>query len=554
MNSLGVAAGSWVALYLGYRCYGGLLSRVWEVDPDRPTPAVQQRDGVDYIPTKHWIVLFGHHFASIAGAGPVLGPVLACAVWGWLPALAWLVAGAIFLGAAHDFSSLMASLRAQGRSIAEITEAHLGHRVRLIFGAFLWLALVLVVAVFAQLAAQTLVMRPQLVVPTFGLVAVAMLVGLMMYRWGVPSVPATAVGLVLLGGLLLLGYRLPLELPFGPSNQLVWMVILFAYCYCASVLPVNLLLQPRDYLSTFLLIFGVGLGYLGLAITHPAIQAPPVTSFTGSSGPLWPMLCVIIACGAISGFHSLVASGTTSKQLANEREAQRVGYGAMIVESAAGVLALMAVAAGLAWGRAPDAYGALLADTGPLVTFAHGYQVLTAPLLGGAGAVVALVILNAFVLTTLDTATRITRYLGEELLGHRLGPGVARNRFLSTLPVVVFAFYLSLGPFQKVWPVFGSANQLIGALALLVLTVVLVRRGRPGLYAAIPAAFMLVTTVAALIYQGRVFLGEGKLLLAGLSAALLVLSLMMVLDSARAFLAARGRPQPAAGRAADRTG
>jgi len=534
MSSLAIAAVSCAALYLGYRFYGDVLSRLWEVRADRPTPATELYDGVDYVPAKHWVVLFGHHFASIAGAGPIIGPTLACAVWGWAPALLWLVLGSIFMGAVHDFSSLMASLRARGKSIAEITEEHLGHRVRVIFGGFLWLALVLVVAVFAQLAAQTFVTEPRMVIPTFGLIAVALLVGCMMYRWNVSAWLATAMGLAMLAGLIYLGYRRPVSLPWGEHSQLVWMVLLLVYCYFASILPVNLLLQPRDYLATFLLIFGVGAGFLGLVLTRPAMQSPPVIAFSGSAGPLWPMLFVIIACGALSGFHSLVASGTSSKQLPSEAHAKKVGYGAMIVESAVGVMALMAVAAGLRWGDGASAYGTLLREKGPLVTFATGYATMTAPIFGAVGALIALTVLNAFVLTTLDTATRITRYIGEELFAGGLAIKPLRNRYLSTLLVVALAFYLALGPFQTVWPVFGSANQLIGALSLLVVTVVLWRRGARFIYALVPFVFMLATTVAALVYQGRQFLGERKLLLAGICGALLVLAMMMVVDSLRA--------------------
>jgi carbon starvation protein len=540
MSSLAIAALSCAALYLGYRFYGNVLARLWDVRADRPTPANELYDGVDYIPAKHWVVLFGHHFASISGAGPIIGPTLACAIWGWAPALVWLVLGSIFMGAVHDFSSLMASLRARGKSIAEITEQHLGHRVRVILGGFLWLALVLVVAVFDQLAAQTFVMEPRMVIPTFGLIAVALLVGFIMYRRNVPAWAATAIGLAMLATLIVLGYRNPVSLPWGEHNQLVWMVVLFVYCYCASILPVNLLLQPRDYLATFLLIFGVGAGFLGLVLTRPAMQSPPVIAFSGSLGPLWPMLFVIIACGALSGFHSLVASGTTSKQLPSEAHAKKVAYGAMIVESAVGVMALMAVAAGLHWGPGAGAYGALLKEKGPLVTFATGYAAMTAPIFGAVGALIALTVLNAFVLTTLDTATRITRYIGEELFADGLAIKPLKNRYLSTLLVVALAFYLALGPFQTVWPVFGSANQLIGALALLVLTVVLWRRGARFVCALVPFVFMLVTTLAALVYQGRHFLGERKLLLAGICGALLVLALMMVVDSVRAV--ARRRP------------
>jgi len=541
MNSLALAAAACTALYLGYRFYGGFFARLWNVDPERKTPAVRRRDGVDYIPARHWVVLFGHHFASIAGAGPIVGPVLACAVWGWLPALLWVVIGAIFLGAVHDFSALMASLRAEGKSIADIAETHLGHRVRLIFGAFLWVALVLVVAVFLQLAAQTFVMKPQMVIPTFGLIPAALLAGVMMYRWEMRPWIATVIGLAILTMLMVVGYYRPVALPWEPGqNHVIWMLVLGAYCYCASILPVNILLQPRDYLSTFLLIFGMGAGYVGLALTHPKVQAPPFVAFSGSLGMLWPMLFVTIACGAISGFHSLVASGTTSKQLANEADAPRIGFGAMIVEGAVGVLTIMAVVAGLRWGAGDDTYAVMLRKQGPLVTYATGYSHLTAPLLGSVGGLIALTVLNAFVLTTLDTATRITRYVSEELFGEGLGIKPLRSRWISTLIVVECAFYLALFPLNTVWRVFGSANQLIGALALLVVTVVLQRLHKPTLYTLVPAIFMLVTTVGALVFQAEALLREKQVVLVVIAWALVLLSLMMVADSVIAVRKNRG--------------
>ncbi len=545
MNSLTLAAVGCAALYLGYLFYGRVIARLWGLQPDRKTPALESPDGVDYVAAKHWTVLFGHHFASIAGAGPILGPVLACVVWGWFPALLWILLGSIFFGAVHDFSALMASLRARGRSIAGIAEDNLGRRVRIIFGAFLWLALILVVAVFAHVGAQSLTTMPQVVIPTFAIILVAIVIGNMMYQWGVPQWVATIIGLALLFAFLVIGYFVPIELPWGERNVLVWTAILLAYAYVASITPVNLLLQPRDYLSTFVLYIGLGAGYVGLLFTAPRMQTPAVQHFSSSQGPLWPMLFVIVACGAISGFHSLIASGTTPKQLATEADAPRIGYGAMIVEGALATLALIAVCAGLRWGAGAGSYAALLEEKGPLVTFATGFATLTEPLFGVLGALVAITVLKTFVLTTLDSATRITRYIGEELFGEGLGIGPLRNRFLSTALIIALAFYLALGPWQTVWPVFGSANQLIAGLALVVVTVVLWRRRRPTFYTLAPAVFMLVTTMGALVYQGQRFLKEGKPVLCAISIVLLVLALLMVADSLYRVLrqrAARSRP------------
>ena len=556
MNSLGIAAVSCLALYLGYLFYGRFMARLWDLDPNRKTPAMEAADGVDYIPARHWTVLFGHHFASIAGAAPIVGPAIACAVWGWLPALLWIVIGSIFMGAVHDFSSLMASLRARGRSIADIAEENLGHRVRLIFGGFLWLALILVVAVFAHLGAQTLTTMPQVVLPTLGVIVAAILLGIMMYRWHLPQWIATVIGLVLLFGFIVLGYFVPITLPFGSehANALAWTAILLVYAYFASITPVNLLLQPRDYLSTFVLYLGLGAGYLGLVLTHPNLQAPPVQQFSGSLGPLWPMLFVTIACGAISGFHSLIASGTTSKQLASEADATRIGYGAMIVEAALGVLAIMAVCAGLHWGTGDDTYTSLLANKGPLVTFANGFANLTRPLLGPLGALVAITVLKTFVMTTLDSATRITRYIGEELFGQGMGIKQLRNRFVSTAIIIALAFYLALGPWEIIWPLFASANQLIAGLTLVVVTVVLWRRRRPTVYTLVPAVFVLATTAGALVYQTKSFLSTGKVALAVISIALLVLALLMVFESVWRVLSGRSAPPaqaPATGEGGD---
>ncbi|MBN1461931.1 MAG: carbon starvation protein A, partial [Armatimonadetes bacterium] len=504
MNSLTLAALCCAGLYLGYLFYGRIIARLWDFQPDRPTPAQESPDGVDYVAARHWTVLFGHHFASIAGVGPIVGPLLACAVWGWLPTVLWVVIGSVFLGAVHDFSSLMASLRARGKSIAEMAETNLGHRVRVIFGAFLWLALILVVAVFAHFGAQTLAMTPQVVIPTFGVIVVALIVGYLLYQRNMPQAPATVIGLALLGGCIYLGYRVPIELPWGEQNILAWTLILLAYAYVASITPVNLLLQPRDYLSTFVLYLGLLAGYTGLVLTRPDIQAPAVRAFSSDTqGPLWPMLFVIVACGAISGFHSLIASGTTAKQLGNEGDAPRIGYGAMIIEGALAVLAVVAVVAGLKW-SGQSSFTELLAEKGPLGTFAAGFAALTRPIFRDPflGSLVALTILKTFVMTTLDSATRITRYIGEELFADGLGLGFLRNRFMSTALIVGAALYLALGSWQNVWPVFGSANQLIAALALLVLTVILWRRGKATVYTLVPFLFMMVTTIGALIYQG----------------------------------------------------
>jgi carbon starvation protein len=318
-------------------------------------------------------------------------------------------------------------------------------------------------------------------------------------------------------------------------------VILLLYAYFASIIPVNLLLQPRDYLSTFVLYIGLLAGYVGIVLTRPVIQAPPVMSFVGSIGPMWPMLFVTVACGAVSGFHSLIASGTTAKQLGSEANAPRVGYGAMIVEGALALLAVVAVTAGLRWGSGPQAFPGMLEGGSPLPAFANGFAALTEPIFGVLGALVGLTVLKTFVMTTLDSATRISRYVGEELFGENLRIGLLRNRFVATGIIIGAAFLLATGSWQTVWPVFGSANQLIAALALLVLTVVLWRKGKPIAYTLVPLVLMFATALGALAYQGYGFVEQDRFLLAAITIALIALALVMLADSLRVVL--RGRPR-----------
>lgn len=532
MNSLTIVVIAGISFWAGLRYYAGKIGALWQIDSARKTPAFTESDGVDYVPAKHWTILFGHHFASIAGAGPILGPVIAAVIWGWLPALIWIVLGCIFLGGTHDFSALMISLRHQGRSMADVAQRVLNFRSKIIFAAFILLSLLLVMAVFAVVSAKTLVSVPTLVIPTFGLILVAIVIGLMIYRWKWNQLIATIIGIILLIGLLVLGNYIPVTLKVANPLTL-WILILFVYAFFASVLPVNVLLQPRDYLSTFILFFGLFFGYLGLVITHPAIHAPAFISWRGSQqGHLWPMLCVIIACGAISGFHSLIAGGTTSKQLANERDAKRIGYGGMILEGILAVLALLCVTAGLHWtdtaGQSGLIYPQLMKTGDWIGTFSTGYGQITKPILGTLGASFAAIMLNAFVLTTLDSATRINRYITEELFGEGLKIKIFKNRYFSTLIIIGLALWFALGNWQAIWPIFGASNQLVAALALMLVYVYLASTKRPSRKILYPAIFMLITALAALIWQGVRFFRQQNILLLTISCLLFILSVFMI--------------------------
>ncbi|MCX7926963.1 MAG: carbon starvation protein A [Candidatus Omnitrophica bacterium] len=539
MNSVFVVLISMLWFLLAYIFYGNLIqNKVWRLDLFKKTPAVEQHDGRDFVAAKHWTILFGHHFSSIAGAGPIIGPVIACALYGWLPAFLWVIFGAVFLGGMHDFSALVLSLRHSGTTVGNVTEHVISRRSRLVFSIFLWLALILVVAVFAAVTAQTLISEPKIVVPTFSLVAIAILFGLMVYRFSTPQWLATIICVFLMGLSIWIGMYLPIQLSSSAALK-IWILVLLLYAFVASIVPVHILLQPRDYLSVFILLFGLVLGYLGIFLTQPTIKTPAFVQFKSNEGTLWPVMFVLIACGAISGFHSLIASGTTSKQLPQKRHAKVVALGGMLLEGALAVMAIIAVCAGLSWygnNTQTNLYPALIKSSGWIVTFGKGYGELVKPMVGvTGGTLIAIFILNGFVMTTLDSATRICRYITEELFGDALGISFLRNRYAATLFVVILALILALGYWKAIWPVFGASNQLIAALVLLVATVYLFQKGQPTIYTFIPAIFMTVTTAAALVYEIISFWQQRKILLAVIAAILLLLALDMIIEASKAL-------------------
>ncbi len=548
MNTLWIGGALAVWLVLGYRVYGRRLARrLIAPDDTNPVPSGARADGLDYH-AAGTPVLFGHHFSSIAGAGPIVGPLLGVAFFGWLPALLWVALGSVFIGAVHDYLSLMASVRSGGVSVGEIAERTLGRRARLVLSIFLWCALVLVVAVFGVITARTFVARPAIVLPTFGLIGLAMVFGRVVLRGGLRLGPSTLAALAVLAGLIWLGQRVPVDLGetvLGLPAVTFWFWVLMLYCVAASVLPVWLLLQPRDYLSTWILYLGLGGGLLGLLALHPTLEAPAVASLHPAQGPIWPVLFVMIACGAVSGFHSLVAGGTTSKQLARESDGLRVGYGAMILEAALAGLVILIAAGTLRWdGGAIPAVGSLqhlLSEDGggPIVAFATGLGALADAFPGlsaPAGLFFGMLMINAFVITTLDTSTRLARFVLQEVGG---GSPLA-NRWVATLATVLIAGWLGASDsYTRIWPVFGATNQLVAALSLIVVSCWLVGRGKPRLATLLPAIFMLATTVAALVWQARQFLKVGQNLLAGIAVCLVILALFIAAE-ARSLLRRQG--------------
>jgi carbon starvation protein len=382
------------------------------------------------------------------------------------------------------------------------------------------MTLILVIAVFVYLCANTLAFEPRIVIPSLGMIVIAVAVGYLIYNLKINNTLVTFLGLGAIIFLITLGNRYPVRLNTA-NPQLVWGYILLAYCFIASITPIHILLQPRDYLSAYLLAFGVIFGYLGILILRPGISMPFATGLHLKDNAMWPMLFVTVACGAISGFHSLIASGTSSKQIANELHARGIGYGAMLTEAAVAVLAILAVGAGL---KNQAALAGFLGKggTGPIGAFGAGYGELTRPILRGIGGFFAIVILNTFILTTLDTATRIGRYLTHELFR-------ITNRYVATFLVVAFSGWLGLsGNWSKIWPMFGAANQLVAALALLVITVWLLSRKSNIIYTGIPCVFMLLTAAGALLYKMPKYFRSGDILLGMISLALLALAVYML--------------------------
>lgn len=542
MGSAWVALFGGVWLFLAYRFYGDFIVRkLGKPDPERKTPAHTQYDAVDYQPTRP-VVLFGHHFSSIAGAGPIVGPVAAALAFGWAAGAIWILVGVVFIGAVHDYMALTISVRHQGRSISDTTREIVGPRSWVLFQVFVWLALVLVIAVFMNVAVKSFMVNPQIIIPAFGLIPIAVFFGVSVYRLKLPLWLGTLIALALLVGSIYWGYRMPVVLPWDAhTSELVWFVILGLYSFTASVMPVWILLQPRDYIANWVLICGMALAFVGLMITNYPITAPAWTGFMGQQNqPMYPMLFILIACGAVSGFHSLVASGTTSKQLDNERNAKIIGFGSMIAEGGVALVALLAVTAGLYWqGTAPVGQEDLVLQNvkgGPAVAFGLGFGRFVAPLLGAAfGALIGMTMLNTFVMTTLDTAARLTRFVTSELVGRSV-PWF-RNRYLASAAAVIPAFALAVsGKWALLWPMFAASNQMIAALALFVASVYLIGARRPAGYTLYPAFFMLVTTVIALIWQGYdLLMVKHNYFLGAVAVILLVLAIVVVQDALQAI-------------------
>ena len=545
-----------VLFLLAYFVYGGFLKRVFGIEPQRSCPSHTQEDGVDYTPTPA-LVLFGHHFASIAGAGPIVGPVIA-AMFGWGPAFLWIVIGCIFVGSMHDFAAMFLSIRNQGRSIAYIIERELGYIGRQVFLFFCLATLILVVTVFTIMTAQSFVSTPSVATASCLFIFMAPFFAVFTRQKMLSLGEATIIFVPLLFGCIWLGTVLPLDLTalLGSASaaQATWRLVLLYYCFVASILPVWFMLQPRDYLNAYLLGAMMILGIAGVLVYRPEINMPafvnPQEFFPGSRHhvlpDLLPLLFVTIACGACSGFHALVSSGTSSKQLDNERHIQPIGMGAMLVEGILAILAVISVAH-LDFAQ----FYPMLTDgkTPPALIFSRGLAVFVTKLgiSSEFGTTFISLAVSAFMLTSLDTATRLARFIWQELVmpagpAEDTGGGSAAvaptrpalwkqamaNRWIATGGVVIISgIMVFTGSGLQVWPVFGASNQLLAGLTLIVLFLWLLRTRRKILFALIPAVFMMTVSIWSLAILVVDRWGTNKLL-AGIGIFLLALALLIL--------------------------
>jgi len=582
VEALLIVVVTFVGYLVAYRTYGRYLARrIFRLNSAAPVPSGELEDGVDYVPTRKGII-FGHHYTSIAGTGPIVGPAIGI-IWGWVPALIWVFVGSIVMGAVHDFGAMVLSLRNEGKSMSEITGRYVTDRARTIFFLIAFLELLIVIAIFGVVIAAVFAMYPQSVFPIWFEVPIAVGLGLAIYKWKHNVALATAVAVVAMYATVVAGHWLPVSIPpltTGGQTLLpttgIWVIILLIYAFIASAIPVTVLLQPRDYINAWQLFIAMGLLIAGVVVATFAGKLEMVApAFNGSpvgAPPMWPFLGVVIACGAISGFHCLVASGTTSKQLRCEGDALLVGYGSMLLESALAVLVIVAVAAGI--GMAYDKGGQVLTGKAAWNLHYASWQSagglrskVSAMVVGSANMIatlgipryICIIIMGVFIAsfagTTLDTATRLQRYVIAELGTHFKVPAVT-NRWAASAIAVVSAGALAFVAGANgtgaliLWPMFGAVNQLLAALALLVVTVYLKRRTAWGwLLTLLPCLFMLLLTIWAMVVNEMNFLSapaaKRSWTLIVINGATLLLAAGLIVEAFRVLL----RPGGGAGEA-----
>jgi carbon starvation protein len=559
MNAIWLAVIGLSAFYLGYIFYSRFIAeRIYRLDAEFRTPAHEQKDGVDYVPTNRY-VLWGHHFASVAGAAPIVGPAIAV-IWGWLPAFLWVVFGTVFFAGVHDFGALWASTRNRGKSVGALTEDIVGKRARTLFMIVIFLLLLMVNAVFAIVISNLLVGTPTSVFPVWAVMPLAALLGYLIYKRNVKLLWPSIIGVSFLYGSIFMGSSMPFELPasvLGVGAGAQWVLILFAYAAIASLLPVWLLLQPRDYINGLQLFVGLIIMYVAVVVAGPTIVAPAInTNLPAGTPPIFPLLFVTIACGAISGFHGLVASGTTSKQLNKETDARFVGYLGSTGEGVLALLAIIVCTAGFA--SLADWEGFYTSFTaGSVNSFVQGGARILEQGLGisaGLGQTLLAVMAILFAATTMDTGVRLQRYIVQEW-GNIYNIPALTGRYTATALAVASCLALAFaggaggaGGLQ-IWPLFGTTNQLLAGLTLLVISVYLLKLRRPTIYTLVPLTFLLTATLCALLVQLADFYRKGQYLLAVLDVIILGASIWVALEALGAFARVRAelaaKPAPA---------
>ena len=556
MNSFFIVVVTFVLYLLAYYTYGRFLARkIFKINPQNRCPSETLRDDVDYVPTNK-MVLFGHHFTSIAGTGPIVGPAIAI-IWGWVPALIWILLGSIFMGAVHDFGSMVVSMRNDGRSIGELAGNIINRRVRILFMLIIFFTLWIVIAIFGVVIASVFTMFPTSVLPVWLQMPIAILLGFVVYKKGASPLISGLIATVFMYLTIWLGALFP-----GIGDHLPsvggWVVILLIYAYIASTLPVTFLLQPRDYINAFQLAIAMVLLLLGIAVSHPPMVAPAVHLHPTGAPPIFPILFITIACGAISGFHSLVSSGTTSKQCDNERNAQGISYGSMLLEGLLAVIVLIACGAGIglgldsggehftgiaAFSKQYETWNAAKGLSAKIAAFVTGAANMTTHL--GISREVLLTLMGVFVAsfaaTTLDTATRIQRYIVAEISVHCNVPALSKKHpatFIAVVTALLLAFSANGGKGAlALWPLFGAVNQLLAGLSLLVITIWLAKRNAPIIYTTIPMVFMVGITAWAMQINLVRFFAHQQWMLLGIGAFILLLQIWMVIEGVVALIA-----------------
>lgn len=570
MSSIVLVLIGLLVFYLGFRFYSKFIgNRIFKIhEDDQIMPSKALEDGIDYVPTKKHI-LFGHHFTSIAGAAPIIGPCVA-AYWGWLPALLWILLGTIFMGAVHDFGALVTSVKEKGRSIADIASNTISKRTRLMFLSFVILLIWLILAVFAMVIADLFVAIPSSVIPINIEIIIAIIMGFLIYKKKIDILIPSLFALALLYFFVWVGTKAPIDLTTTMAVQDVknlWIIMLFIYSAIASLLPVWTLLQPRDFINSHQLFVGLGLLFLGIFISQPVVDAPAIRSLSEPDVPgIFPLLFVTIACGAISGFHGLVASGTSSKQLEKLSDARLVGYGGMIGEGALALASTISAVAGIALVTNSN-----LPAVGPVTdlnwnvyydTWAHASENKAAAFVLGGGALIQTlgiptivantlmaVLVISFAATTLDTATRIQRFILNEF-GIATGVRALSNRYMATIvaiiPAILLAFWNVVEPGTGtmrqagwvLWPIFGASNQMLAGLTLMVLTLYYWQKKRPILPLLIPMFFVMGIAITALVVNAIQFYGQNSILF-GLTIILLGLIIWMAYEGVNKVLEIR---------------